>query len=94
MHKGLALALVGTGALIGYTLRPVTTSAQTAAPFQPFTIGQSIRLYGDFHSGAKSINCKVSGATTEFIGCEAEGERPPHWVNVRFVQDITPLPQR
>ena len=93
MQKGLALVLVGTGALIGYTLRPIPASAQGG--FQPFTIGQSIRLYvHDFHSGTMSINCKVTGATTEFIGCEGEGERPPRWVNVRFVQDITPLPQR
>ena len=93
MHKGLALALLGAGALIGYTLRPVPTSAQGG--FQPFTIGQSVRLYvNDFRSATTSINCKITSATTEFIGCEGEGERLARWVNVRFVQEITPLPQR
>ena len=79
--------------MIGYVLQPTPTSAQVG--FQPFTVGQPTRLYvRDFHSGITSINCKVTGATTEFIGCEAEGERPPQWVNVQFIQNITPLPQR
>ena len=93
MRKGLAVALIGAGALIGYTVRPMPTSAQTQ--FQPFTVGQSVRLYvNDFRSGTSSINCKITSATTEFIGCEGEGERLARWVNVRFVQEITPLPQR
>jgi len=93
MHKGVALALVASGAVIGYTFRPAPASAQTAA-FQPFMAGQSVRLFGNFSSGGSSLNCTVTGANTDFISCAGEGERPPRWVNLRFVQEITPMPQR
>ena len=36
----------------------------------------------------------VTMANTEFIACAGEGQRPPRWVNLRFVQEITPMPQR
>jgi hypothetical protein len=93
MHKGFALALLATGGVLGYGLRPAPAIAQSAL-FQPFTAGQSVRLFGSFSAGGTSINCTVTSASTEFIACAGEGERPPRWVNLRFVQEITPLPQR
>jgi len=93
MHKGLALALLMTGAVLGYTFRPAPANAQTAT-FQPFTSGQAVRLFGNFSAGGTSINCTVTMANTEFVACAGEGERPPRWVNLRFVQEITPMPQR
>jgi hypothetical protein len=93
MHKGLALALVAAGAVIGYSFRPASASAQTAA-FQPFMTGQSVQLFGTFGSGATSINCTVMSSTTEFIACAEDRGHPARWVNLRFVQEITPMPQR
>ena len=93
MHKGLALALVAAGAVIGYTLRPASANAQTAS-FQPFTSGQQVRLFGTFSSGGTSIDCTVMSANTEFIACAGDRAHPPRWVNLRFVQEITPMPQR
>ena len=91
MQKGLAFALVAAGALIGYTLRPVPTSAQTG--FQPFAAGQKVRLFGKFSTGAPSLNCTVTGLNTEFVACAADGQFAPRWVNLRFVEEITPVPQ-
>lgn len=91
MRKGLALALLGAGAALGYAVRPAPAQAQA---FQPFIQGQTVRLLGSFSSGGTSITCSVLSANTEFIACAGEGERPPRFVNLRFVQEIVPAPPR
>ena len=94
MRKSFAVLFLGVGVLIGYAVRPVPAGAQ--AEFAPFTIGQSVRLtVHDFPSGLSMITCRVATAANEFIGCSAEdNRRPPRWINLRYVQEITPVPEQ
>jgi hypothetical protein len=94
MRKSLGVLLFGVGVLAGYALPTVPATAQT--PALPFTIGASVRLtVENFPSGVSTIACTVSGVHNEFIGCEGDGrERPPRWINVRYVQEIRPAPER
>jgi hypothetical protein len=94
MRKALVILALGVGLSIGYAIRPTPTAAQ--ANFAPFTHGQSVRLVVEnFPAGVTSIICPVTGISEGFIACADDGDRrQPRWVNLRYVQEMTPAPQR
>jgi hypothetical protein len=47
-----------------------------------------------FPAGVTSITCKVAAVSNEFITCEGEGQRRSRAVNLRYVQEIVPGPER
>jgi hypothetical protein len=92
MRKPFLIVALGIGVAIGYAIRSTPAAAQTN--FAPFTHGQSVRLVVEnFPAGA--VTCVVTGVSQEFIACAGDGDRrQPRWVNLRYVQEITPTPQR
>ena len=99
MRNALVVVALTLGVLGGYALRAVPTAAQ-ADTFQPFAAGTVVRLtVQDFPSGVTTITCQVSQVTEGFIACDGDGNRlgarrEPRWVNLRFVQEIRPAPER
>jgi hypothetical protein len=90
MRKSLAVVLLATGVAVGYVIHPIAATAQ--APFAPFTSGETVRLVVEnFSSGVTSITCTVTETNAAgFIGCAGDRQRQPRWVNLRYVQEITP----
>ena len=94
MRKSVPVLVLVAGMVIGYAIRPVPAMAQIGS-FQPFTLGQTVRLTVErFSSGVPSITCRVSAVSNEFVTCEGDGPRGPRAVNLRYVQEITPAPER
>ena len=50
-----------------------------------------MRLKVDLPEGIR--RCTVTQVLNGFIGCGGEGTSP-RWINLRNVQEITPLPER
>ena len=93
MRKSWSVLILAAGVSIGYALRPAPAVAQ--AEFQPFTIGESVRLTVDgFPAGQTMIACKVATVNNDWIHCAGDGQRRARAVNLRYVQEITPLPER
>jgi hypothetical protein len=90
----LSVLILAAGVVVGYSMRSVPAIAQ-AGDFQPFTLGQTVRLTVEgFPAGVTSITCKVAAVSNEFITCEGEGQRRSRAVNLRYVQEIVPGPER
>ena len=88
-----SVLLLAAGMLIGYVVRPVPAVAQ--GDFQPFTVGQTIRLTVEgFPAGETRITCNFVAVNHEFIQCGGDGQRRPRAVNLRYVQEIAPQPDR
>jgi hypothetical protein len=93
MRKSWSVLVLAAGVLIGYAVRPAPAIAQ--AEFQPFTVGETVRLTVDgFPAGVTTIACKVAAMSNDFIHCGGDGQRRPRAVNLRYVQEMTPLPER
>ena len=80
------------GLSIGYALSPSPAAAQ--ADFQPFTLGETVRLTVENFPSGTSITCRVASVSNDFIHCASDGQRRPRAINLRYVQEITPLPER
>jgi hypothetical protein len=94
MRKSLSVLILAAGVVVGYSMRSVPAIAQ-AGDFQPFTLGQTVRLTVEgFPAGVTTITCKVAAVSNEFINCEGDGQRRPRAVNLRYVQEIGPAPER
>ena len=78
--------------LVGYSLRAVPVSAQTAGDWLPFTAGEILRLEVDMPGSV--FNCKVTQVQNGFIGCARDDQRSERWINLRFVKVITPPRER
>ena len=92
MRKSLAVVVFADGVLLGYGARTMPVSAQPRdAEFLPFNAGQTVRLKVDLPEGIR--RCTVTQVLNGFIGCGGEGTSP-RWINLRNVQEITPLPER
>ena len=92
MRKSWTLLLVVVGALAGYSARSVPAVAQ--AEFQPFVAGQVVRLSVEGFVGGPTIDCKVTTVANDFIHCATDGPRGPRAVNLRYVKEVTAIPQR
>ena len=92
MRKFWSVAMLSAGVLIGYAVRPAPAVAQ--AEFQPFTIGETVRLAVEGFPSGPTIVCRVSAVNNDFIQCGGDGQRRPRAVNLRYVQAITPTPER
>jgi hypothetical protein len=93
MRKFLAVVVFAGGVLLGYGARMVPVSAQPRdAEFLPFNAGQTVRLKVDLPEGIR--RCTVTQVLNGFIGCGGEGTTPPRWINLRNVQEMTPLSER
>ena len=92
MRKTWFAVTLALGLAIGYGLRPPSAAAQTE--FQPFTVGESVRLTVENFPSGTSISCRVASVSNDFIHCASDGQRRPRAVNLRYVQEIAPLPER
>ena len=91
MRKTWCVGILVLGLSIGYALRPPAAVAQ--GEFQPFTIGETVRLtVENFPAGM--ITCKVGSVSNDFIHCASDGQRRPRAINLRYVQEIQPVPDR
>jgi hypothetical protein len=78
---------------IGYALLPPPAIAQ--GEFQPFTVGETVRLtVENFPGGITTITCKVASVNNDFMQCSGDGQRRPRAINLRYVQEIAPIPER
>ena len=92
-RKTWPVLLVVAGMLIGDAVRPVPAVAQSN--FQPFTSGQTVRLTVEgFPAGVTTITCNFHAVSNDFVHCAGDGQHRPRAVNLRYVQEITPLPDR
>ena len=95
MRKSLVFVAIVALLAVGYGLRRASVTAQGA--FSPFMAGQTVRLTVDgFPTGVTTIICRVEGMTENgFLRCAGVGDRRlPRVVNLRYVQEITPAPER
>ena len=93
MRKSLAVVVFAGGVLLGYGARTVPVKAQPReAEFLPFNVGQVVRLKVDLPEGIR--RCTVTQVFNGFIGCGGDSTTPARWINLRNVQEITPLPER
>ena len=92
MRKSLSVLILAVGVVIGYSARSVPAIAQ-AGDFQPFTVGQTVRLTVEGLPESR-ITCKVAAVNNDFISCDGDGQRRPRAVNLRYVQEIAPNPDR
>jgi hypothetical protein len=92
MRKSWSVLILVAGVLIGYAVRPLPAGAQ--GEFQPFMLGETVRLTVEGFPGGPTITCKVGSVNNDFIQCAGEGQRRPRAVNLRYVQEITPLAER
>ena len=90
MKKSLSVLFLAAGVVVGYALKPAPVVAQ--ADFQPFTLGAKVVL--KIEGFPASLSCTVSLVSNEFIHCGREGDRGPRAINLRYVQQITPAPER
>ena len=94
MRKSFSVLVLAVGVVIGYSARSVPAIAQTG-DFQPFTIGQTVRLTVEgFPGGEIRITCKLAAVNNEFISCEGDNQRRWRAVNLRYVQEIVPSADR
>jgi len=92
MRKIWFAVMLSVAVSIGYAFRPPSAAAQ--AEFQPFTIGETVRLTVENFSSGPTITCRVASVSNDFIHCASDGQRRPRAVNLRYVQEIAPLPER
>jgi hypothetical protein len=92
MRKTCFALMLALGLAIGNALRPPSAAAQ--AEFQPFTIGESVRLTVENFPSGTSITCRVTSVSNDFIHCASDGQRRPRAINLRYVQEIAPIPDR
>ena len=92
MRKTWFAVMLGLGVSVGYALRPPSAAAQ--AEFQPFTIGETVRLTVENFASGASITCRVASVSNDFIHCASDGQRRPRAINLRYVQEIAPIPDR
>jgi hypothetical protein len=92
MRKTWFAVVLVLGLALGYGLRAPSAAAQSE--FQPFTIGESVRLTVENFSSGSSISCKVAFVSNDFIHCASDGQRRARAINLRYVQEISPLPER
>ena len=72
---------------------PVGQAAKTSAV--RLTAGETVRLIVEnFPGGITTITCKVASVTNDFIHCSNDAQRRARAVNLRYVQEIQPLPER
>ena len=94
MRKSWLVAVLALGLLIGYALlrgRPAAAQGE----FQPFAVGETVRLVVEnFPGGITTITCKVASVSNDFIHCSSDAQRRARAVNLRYVQEIQPLPER
>ena len=89
----MAIVVFAGGLLIGYGARMVPLTAQSRdAEFLPFTAGQTVRLQVDLPEGGR--RCIVTQVLNGFIGCGSGENSTPRWINLRNVQEITPVSDR
>lgn len=91
MRTIIAVVCVVIGILAGYSLRPAPAQAQSL-DWIPFTAGETVRLRVDMPPTV--IACKVSQVHNGFLGCAAREQQPHRWINLRFIQEITPHRER
>jgi hypothetical protein len=92
MRKTWFAVMLALGLSIGYALRPRSVVAQVE--FQPFTIGETVRLTVENFPTGTSISCRVTSVSNDFIHCASDGPRRPRAINLRYVQEIAPMPER
>ena len=93
MSKSWSALVLVAGVLIGYAMRPTPAVAQ--GDFQPFIAGENARLTVEgFPAGETFIACKVVAVGNNFIQCGGDSQRRARAVNLRYVQQITPMPER
>jgi hypothetical protein len=80
------------GLSLGYALRPPTAAAQ--ADFQPFTIGETVRLTVENFASGPTLTCRVASVSNDFIHCASDGQRRARAINLRYVQEIAPMAER
>jgi hypothetical protein len=91
MRTILAVLCVMVGALAGHAFRGAPAQAQSG-DWLPFNSGQTVRLLTQLPEGV--LTCKVTQVQNGFVGCAAGAQYPDRWVNLRFVQEITPQRER
>jgi hypothetical protein len=93
--RTLVILCVLIAASIAYVAQSSRVNAQTATDtwWSAFDSGQTVRLDVDLPGG--TIRCKVTRVANGFIGCAAEDRfrGRDRWINLRFVKEITPIPQ-
>ena len=63
--------------------------------FPHSSFGQTVRpTVEGFPGGVTTITCKVAAVSSEFVNCEGDGPHRPRAVNLRYVQEIGPGPER
>ena len=92
MRKSWSVLILAAGVVIGYAVRPVPALAQ--GDFQPFSVGETVRLAVEGFPSGPTITCKVGAVNNDFIQCAGDGQRRARAVNLRYVQEITPLAER
>ena len=92
MRKTWFAVMLALGVSLGYALRPPSAVAQ--AEFQPFTIGETVRLTVENFPSGTTITCRVASVSNDFIHCASDGQRRPRAINLRYVQEIAPIPDR
>jgi hypothetical protein len=92
MRKTWLAVILALGISIGYALRPPAAVAQV--DFQPFMVGGTVRLTVENFASGPSITCTVASVSNDFIHCASDGQRRPRAVNLRYVQEIAPVPDR
>jgi hypothetical protein len=92
MPKTWFAVMLALGVSLGYALRPPSAAAQTE--FQPFTIGETVRLTVENFASGSTISCRVASVSNDFIHCASDGQRRPRAINLRYVQEIAPMPDR
>ncbi len=93
MRKSWIVVILAVGVLIGYALvrgRPVAAQGE----FQPFTVGETVRLTVENFPGINTITCKVVSVNNDFIHCGSDAQRRARAVNLRYVQEIQPVTER
>ena len=90
MRKSWSVLFLAAGVLAGYAVRPAPAVAQ--GEFHPFASGGSVLLR--IEGFPASLSCTVLVVSNDFIHCGRDGERGPRAINLRYVQQITPLPER
>ena len=93
MQKSWLVVVLALGLSLGYALLPGRPAA-AQGEFQPFTAGETVRLTVENFPGGTTITCRVGSVSNEFIHCVSDGQRRARAINLRYVQEIQPLPER
>jgi hypothetical protein len=78
------------GALAGHSFRGAPAQAQSS-DWLPFS-GQTVRLSTQLPDSI--VICKVTQVQNGFVGYAASAQHSDRWVNLRFVQEISPQRER